>query len=203
MLDAGTAPAARGRLLRPERVPHLTDVRRHQLAGPLHAAVRAVGRQPAALRPAGRERPPHPEPAPSSGPAGGPSPTCPSNEQDWPEGDVVLRLRPDLRRHATSATPGPQFSYATMPDQYTLSAFQRLELAQPDRPPVMAEIDLVSSHTPWAPLPQHGRLGRGRRRLGLRRHARAGAVAGATCGATPSTVRAAYGQSIRVLAEQR
>ena len=40
-----------------------------------------------------------------------------------------------------------------MPDQYILSAFQRLELAKPDRAPVMAEIDLVSSHTPWAPLP--------------------------------------------------
>src|SRR5258708_27335936 len=39
-----------------------------------------------------------------------------------------------------------------MPDQYTLAAFQRLELA-PGHKPVMAEIDLVSSHTPWAPLP--------------------------------------------------
>ena len=48
---------------------------------------------------------------------------------------------------------GPKFSYATMPDQYILSAFQRLELAKPNHAPVMAEIDLVSSHTPWAPLP--------------------------------------------------
>jgi hypothetical protein len=40
-----------------------------------------------------------------------------------------------------------------MPDQYILSAFQRLELAEPDHAPVMAEIDLVSSHTPWTPLP--------------------------------------------------
>jgi len=39
-----------------------------------------------------------------------------------------------------------------MPDQYTLAAFQRLELT-PGHKPVMAEIDLVSSHTPWAPLP--------------------------------------------------
>ena len=49
---------------------------------------------------------------------------------------------------------GPKFSYAAMPDQYTLAAFQRLELAKPNRTPVMAEIDLVSSHTPWAPLPR-------------------------------------------------
>ena len=48
---------------------------------------------------------------------------------------------------------GPRFSYASMPDQYTLAALQRLELEQPTGP-VMAEIDLVSSHSPWAPLPR-------------------------------------------------
>ena len=47
---------------------------------------------------------------------------------------------------------GPAFSYASMPDQYTLATFQRLELASGHKP-VMAEIDLVSSHYPWAPLP--------------------------------------------------
>jgi hypothetical protein len=41
-----------------------------------------------------------------------------------------------------------------MPDQYTLAALQRLELERPNRASVMAEIDLVSSHTPWAPLPR-------------------------------------------------
>jgi hypothetical protein len=40
-----------------------------------------------------------------------------------------------------------------MPDQYTLAAFERLELA-PGHAPVMAEIDLVSSHQPWTPLPR-------------------------------------------------
>ncbi|GAB7004365.1 hypothetical protein JCM18899A_18380 [Nocardioides sp. AN3] len=53
---------------------------------------------------------------------------------------------------------GPRFSYATMPDQFTLAALQRNELtpglAHGVRRPVMAEIDLVSSHTPWAPLPR-------------------------------------------------
>jgi hypothetical protein len=49
---------------------------------------------------------------------------------------------------------GPSFSYASMPDQYTLAAFQRNELARRHRSPVMAEIDLVSSHGPWAPLPR-------------------------------------------------
>ena len=63
------------------------------------------------------------------GPAGAPSPTCPANTRDWPEGAGVLRLRPALRLAGTSATAGPEFGYAPMPDQYTLSAFQRLELA--------------------------------------------------------------------------
>ncbi|MEV4754183.1 sulfatase [Micromonospora sp. NPDC049559] len=49
---------------------------------------------------------------------------------------------------------GPKFSFAPMPDQYTLSAFQRLERAKPDRRPLMAEIPLVSSHSPWAPIPR-------------------------------------------------
>ena len=40
-----------------------------------------------------------------------------------------------------------------MPDQYTFKAFDDLELAPGDRGPVMAEIDLVSSHTPWSPSP--------------------------------------------------
>jgi hypothetical protein len=47
---------------------------------------------------------------------------------------------------------GPHFSYAAIPDQYTLAHFARTEL-RPDHGPVMAEIDLVSSHTPWTPLP--------------------------------------------------
>jgi hypothetical protein len=49
---------------------------------------------------------------------------------------------------------GPKFSYATMPDQYTLAAFQRNELDKPNHQPVMAELDFVSSHSPWAPLPR-------------------------------------------------
>ena len=41
-----------------------------------------------------------------------------------------------------------------MPDQYTLSAFQSLERKPGTRPPVMAEIALISSHAPWTPLPR-------------------------------------------------
>jgi hypothetical protein len=76
----------------------------------------------------------------------------PSNEKNWPEGKTFYHYD-QLYAGQTVGYAGPQFSYANMPDQYTLAAFQRLELAQPNHAPVMAEIDLVSSHTPWAPLP--------------------------------------------------
>lgn len=48
---------------------------------------------------------------------------------------------------------GPAFSWSTMPDQFVLQQFQKLEYAQPDRGPLLAEITLTSSHTPWAPVP--------------------------------------------------
>jgi hypothetical protein len=48
---------------------------------------------------------------------------------------------------------GAPFNWVTMPDQYTLSALERLELARTDRPPVMAEVALISSHAPWTPIP--------------------------------------------------
>jgi hypothetical protein len=77
----------------------------------------------------------------------------PSNSKDWSEAKTYYHY--DMvydRRNVGYA--GPPFSYASMPDQYTLAALQRLELDKPNRAPVMAEVDLVSSHTPWAPLPR-------------------------------------------------
>ena len=77
----------------------------------------------------------------------------PANERDWPEGTSFYHY--DQRYDSTNTGyAGPKFGYATMPDQYTLAALQRRELAPADRRPVMAEIDLVSSHTPWTPLPR-------------------------------------------------
>jgi hypothetical protein len=49
---------------------------------------------------------------------------------------------------------GPKFSWSPVPDQYSLSSFERLEHGKPDREPLMAEIILASSHNPWAPLPK-------------------------------------------------
>jgi hypothetical protein len=48
---------------------------------------------------------------------------------------------------------GPRLGYARIPDQFTLRAFDDLEL-KAHRKPVMAEIDLDSSHAPWIPLPR-------------------------------------------------
>ncbi|MCT7351413.1 CDP-alcohol phosphatidyltransferase [Streptomyces sp. 15-116A] len=49
---------------------------------------------------------------------------------------------------------GPKFSWSTMPDQYALEAFQRLEHGRKRDRPLMAEIILTSSHQPWAPIPE-------------------------------------------------
>ena len=76
----------------------------------------------------------------------------PANTRDWPEGERYYGFD-RLYDSRGVGYRGPEFGYAPMPDQYTLSAFQRLELDPTDRPPVMAEIDLVSSHHPWAPSP--------------------------------------------------
>jgi hypothetical protein len=70
----------------------------------------------------------------------------------WPEGkfygyDQVYEFE-NLDYH------GPKFGWATMPDQYTLSTFDRTEMARPGRGPLMAELVLVSSHMPWTPLPR-------------------------------------------------
>ncbi|MPZ82096.1 MAG: CDP-alcohol phosphatidyltransferase family protein [Actinophytocola sp.] len=78
--------------------------------------------------------------------------SSPQINQDWPEGDYFGY---DQQYGANDVGyRGPQFTYSKMPDQYTLSFFQRTELARADRAPVMAEIDLTSSHSPWAPLPE-------------------------------------------------
>jgi hypothetical protein len=49
---------------------------------------------------------------------------------------------------------GPDHGWPTVPDQYTLAAFEHLEHARPDRPPLMAEIVLDSSHAPWQFIPE-------------------------------------------------
>jgi len=74
-----------------------------------------------------------------------------TDDADFPSGTQFYHFD-QLYDRSSVGYHGPTFSYAPMPDQYILSAFQRLELA-PGHKPVMAEIDTVSSHSPWAPLP--------------------------------------------------
>jgi hypothetical protein len=49
---------------------------------------------------------------------------------------------------------GPDHGWPTVPDQYTLSEFERREHARPGRSPLMAEIVLATSHAPWPFTPQ-------------------------------------------------
>lgn len=76
----------------------------------------------------------------------------PSNRENWPEGTDFYHYD-QIYDARNVGYAGPDFSYASMPDQYILSAFRQRELAKSGHLPVMAEIDLVSSHAPWAPLP--------------------------------------------------
>lgn len=76
----------------------------------------------------------------------------PSDDRPWPDGHTFYHYDRTYDRRDVGYR-GPTFSYASMPDQYSLAAFQQRELA-PGHRPLMAEIDLVSSHTPWTPLPR-------------------------------------------------
>ncbi len=75
----------------------------------------------------------------------------PEDNLPWPTGYTFYHYD-RLYNRLDVGYRGPRFSYASMPDQYTMAEFQRNELT-PGHKPVMAQINLVSSHTPWAPLP--------------------------------------------------
>jgi hypothetical protein len=77
----------------------------------------------------------------------------PANTMDWPEGQRFYHWE-TLYDSRNVGYHGPRFGYGRMPDQFALEAFRRLELDRPGRGPVMAEIDLESSHNPWVPLPR-------------------------------------------------
>jgi hypothetical protein len=77
----------------------------------------------------------------------------PENKRAWPEGSSFYRFDAiDDRR--TLGYRGPRFGLPTMPDQYALAALGRRELGRRHRPPVFAEVDLVSSHAPWSRIPR-------------------------------------------------
>jgi phosphatidylglycerophosphate synthase len=75
----------------------------------------------------------------------------PEDDVAWPPGTQFYHYD-QLYDRRNVGYHGPTFSYPSIPDQYTLAELQRNELG-PGHKPMMAEIDLVSSHYPWAPLP--------------------------------------------------
>jgi phosphatidylglycerophosphate synthase len=75
----------------------------------------------------------------------------PSDDRPWKDGTTFYGYDKVYNR-LNVGYHGPTYAYASMPDQYTYLAVQRLELAK-HRQPVFAEIDTVSSHEPWTRIP--------------------------------------------------
>jgi hypothetical protein len=69
----------------------------------------------------------------------------------WPEGQFYGYDK--VWDSHTLGYHGPAFSWSTMPDQFVMAQFDKLEYGQAKRGPLFAEITLTSSHTPWAPVP--------------------------------------------------
>jgi hypothetical protein len=74
----------------------------------------------------------------------------PAITMPWPEGPMLgfqqIYAAKDL------GYQGQPYNWITMPDQYTLAAFERRERERPHAP-LYAEIALISSHAPWTPIP--------------------------------------------------
>jgi len=76
----------------------------------------------------------------------------PATAGPWPLGQRLYHY--DKFYGATDVGyTGPRFSFARIPDQYTLQALNQRELDAKNRQPIFAEVVLDSSHAPWTPLP--------------------------------------------------
>lgn len=76
----------------------------------------------------------------------------PAHVFPWPEGaffgfDAIYNA-------ADLGYRGAPFNWVTMPDQFTLLALDRLERDRADRPALVVQVALVSSHAPWVPVPE-------------------------------------------------
>lgn len=73
----------------------------------------------------------------------------PAIVRPWPEADF-MGFR---RRHfaADLGYAGAPYNWVTMPDQYTLAAFEKRE-RDGSSPPLFALLALISSHAPWTPI---------------------------------------------------
>jgi hypothetical protein len=77
----------------------------------------------------------------------------PGNRRAWSVGSTFYHYDRVYDRR-NFGYRGPGFGVPPMPDQYTLLALQRRELAKRHRPPIFAEVDLISSHAPWTRIPR-------------------------------------------------
>jgi hypothetical protein len=77
----------------------------------------------------------------------------PGNSFAWPEASFYGYDKVYDERNI--GYRGPRFSWSNMPDQFALQQFAKLEYSNPNRGPLLTEITLTSSHTPWAPLPRY------------------------------------------------
>jgi phosphatidylglycerophosphate synthase len=119
----------------------------------------------------------------------------PPDDRDFPQATTFYHYD-QVYDSRTMGYRGPKFSYATVPDQFTFDHLRRAELASTDRTPVFAEVDLVSSHTPWTPLPRMvpwDALGDGSVYDGMPEQGHAPSVVWRD----PAQVQAAYAASIR------
>lgn len=76
----------------------------------------------------------------------------PAHVFPWPEGDFFGFDA--IYNAADLGYAGEPFNWVTMPDQFTLKALDRLEHLTEDRPPLLVQVALVSSHAPWVPIPE-------------------------------------------------
>ncbi|WP_411836986.1 sulfatase-like hydrolase/transferase [Paracoccus sp. ME4] len=76
----------------------------------------------------------------------------PAIVRPWPEAATMgfqrILAAPDLGYR------GQPFNWVTMPDQFTLTATDRLLRDGSDPRPLFAQIALISSHAPWTPVPR-------------------------------------------------
>ena len=73
----------------------------------------------------------------------------PAITRPWPEGERLGFAQ--IYAAADLGYAGKPYNWVTMPDQYTLAAFERRERAGAKRP-LFAEVSLISSHAPWTPI---------------------------------------------------
>lgn len=80
---------------------------------------------------------------------------APAITKPWPEGQRLYRFD-ELVLGSGLEYDGPRFGFDSVPDQFTLARLQERELAAPmsQRTPVMAQVNLISSHHPWTPVPR-------------------------------------------------